>query len=58
WRWEWWKVGLAPEDLFTKLETKYNIVPYRIQGNEVFYHNVSDAAHKAKNIDDFYARLA
>ncbi|KAK4243183.1 hypothetical protein C7999DRAFT_36493 [Corynascus novoguineensis] len=58
WRWEWWKVGLAPEDLFTKLEAKYNTVPYRIQGDEAFHHDVSDAAHKAKNIDDFYTRLA
>ncbi|KAK0744512.1 hypothetical protein B0T21DRAFT_304090 [Apiosordaria backusii] len=58
WRWEWWKVGLAPEDLYTKLEAKYNTVPYRIQGDEAFHHDVSDAAHEAKNIDDFYARLA
>lgn len=58
WRWEWWKVGLAPEDLFTTLAAKYNTVPYRIQGDEAFHHDVSDAAHEAKNIDDFYTRLA
>ncbi len=58
WRWEWWKVGLAPEDLFTTLEAKYNTVPYRIQGDEAFHHDVSDAAHEAKNLDDFHAKLA
>ena len=58
WRWEWWRVGLAPEDLFTTLEAKYNTVPYRIQGDEAFHHDVSDAAHEAKNLDDFHARLA
>ena len=57
WRWEWWKVGLEPEDLFTKLEAQYTTVPYRIQGDEAFHHDVSDAAHEAKNIDDFHTRL-
>ncbi|KAK3687215.1 hypothetical protein B0T22DRAFT_438870 [Podospora appendiculata] len=43
--------------LFTKPEAKYNTVPYKIQGDEAFHHDVSDAAHEANNIDDFYARL-
>ncbi len=58
WRWEWWKVGLQPEALFTTLEAQYNTVPYRIQDDEAFHHDVSDAAHEAKNVDDFHARLA
>ncbi len=58
WRWEWWKVGLQPEALFTTLEAQHNTVPYRIQDDEAFHHDVSDAAHEAKNVDDFHARLA
>jgi hypothetical protein len=58
WRWEWWKVGLEPADLFTTLEAKYQPVPYRIQGDEAFHHGASDAAQEAKNLDDFHARLA
>ena len=29
-------------------------VSYRIQGDEAFHHDVSDAAHEAKDLDDFY----
>ncbi|KAK0736053.1 hypothetical protein B0T21DRAFT_411259 [Apiosordaria backusii] len=58
WRWEWWKFGMAPEDLFTTLDAQYNTAPFRIQGNEAFHHDVSEVAREAKTLDDFHAKLA
>ncbi|KAK0753527.1 hypothetical protein B0T18DRAFT_17215 [Schizothecium vesticola] len=58
WCWEWWKVDLEFDDLCTTLEAKYNMVPYRIQGDEAFHHDVSDVAYEAKNLDDFPTKLA
>lgn len=58
WRWEWWKFGLGPEDLFSSLSEKYNTVPYRIQRHEAFHHDVSEIAHEAGDLDDFHRRLA
>jgi hypothetical protein len=52
------RAGVAPEDVFTKLNKQYNTVPYRIQDDEAFHHDVGDAAHEAKNVDDFHTRLA
>ncbi len=57
WRWEWWRVGLQPEDLFTTLAAQHNTVLCCIQDDEAFHHDVSDAAHEAENVDDFHARL-
>ena len=39
WRWEWWKVGLNSEDLFTTLQDEYNTVLCRIQGDVAFHHD-------------------
>ncbi|KAL2260333.1 hypothetical protein VTK26DRAFT_5674 [Humicola hyalothermophila] len=49
---------MNPEDLFQTLAEQYNTVPYNIQDRVAFHHDVSDAAHEAKNLDEFHKKLA
>ncbi|KAL2165652.1 hypothetical protein VTG60DRAFT_4069 [Thermothelomyces hinnuleus] len=58
WRWEWWKFGFAPQDLFESLAKQYNTAPYWIQSYQAFHHDVNEIVREARDLDDFHRRLA